>query len=175
MKLENIIKIYNLVCEELNNCPDEDECTDLENEIYDELVNLKQVLKNNMSNIEGITEENDRNLEYYEFNDKTDALLVKAILKAITNGDEVFFNNYQSYDREDGTPEQYFIDEEDYDGDINDVESILEINAPEYDREGCNDLVIHAQKNDKYYYIWYNDNYENRVYVDDIKNYLEEE
>ena len=169
------MKIYNLVCEELNNCPDEDECTDIENEIYDELANLKQVLKNNMSNIEEITEENDRNLEYYEFNDKTDALLVKAILKAITNGDEVFFNNYQSYDREDGTPEQYFIDEENYDGDINDVESILEINAPEYDREGCNDLVIHAQKNDKYYYIWYNDNYENRVYVDDIENYLEEE
>lgn len=175
MKLENIIKIYNLVCEELNNCPDEDECTDLENEIYDELANLKQVLKNNMPNIEEITKENDSNLEYCELNDEINALLVKAVLKAINNGHEIFFNNYQSYDREDGTPEQYFIDEEDYDGDINDMESILEINAPEYDKEGCNDLVIHNQENDKYYYIWYNDTYENRVYVADIKNYLEEE
>lgn len=175
MNIEKIKKIYELTCEVLKEAPAEEECSDIENEILDELANIKQILKDNMSSLKD--DKKEFNPGYYELNDATEELLLAAVRKAIKKGDVVFFNNYQSYDREDGTPSRYEIDENDYEDydDIDEVESIMDINSPEYDRDGCNDLVIHEKETDNYYYIWYSDYEENRVYVDEIKNYLEEE
>lgn len=107
-------------------------------------------------------------------------LLCRAIDTALKNNDKIFFNNYNSSDREDGTPtHESFIG-------INGNSCDWEENAksrtenciqcslpetPEYYGDGCNDLVI-VDKSNNYYYVWYSDNHENRIYLDDIQEYL---
>ena len=98
-----------------------------------------------------------------------DNYLFQVLEKANNNDDIVFFNNYQSYEREDGCPSKYKIDFNEYEDEIT---SIFDLDIPEYDKEGCNDLVIYQKDTKKYFYIWYSDNYEDRVYLDAILEYL---
>ena len=39
-------EMYNLANEFMENCPDEDNCSDAENEVVDEVANLIQAIKN---------------------------------------------------------------------------------------------------------------------------------
>ena len=160
-----INQVYSLMEEILENCPDEDECSDFENEFYDEVANLKQVINNNKKAIEEIKDDEERD------NSLNEDKLVKAINIAFSRGHEVFFNNYQSWDREDGTPTNY-----DVNGDEDDefeIDCLHDLDIPDHDRGGCNDLVIHDVANDDYYYVWYEDDEEEVVYIDAVEKYLE--
>ena len=46
MDKEMLKKLYDTAQEILDNCPDEDDCTDAENEVLDEVANLVQAIKN---------------------------------------------------------------------------------------------------------------------------------
>lgn len=46
MDIEKLKELYALAEALLEDCPDESDCSDAENEIYDEIANLKQVIKN---------------------------------------------------------------------------------------------------------------------------------
>lgn len=46
MDKDKLRELYALVQEMMDTCPDESECTDAENEVFDEIANMVQVIKN---------------------------------------------------------------------------------------------------------------------------------
>jgi hypothetical protein len=46
MDKEKLKELYALAQDMMKTCPDEADCTDAENEIYDEIANLLQAIKN---------------------------------------------------------------------------------------------------------------------------------
>ena len=46
MDKEKLKKLYDMAQEMMKECPDESECSDKENDVYDEIANLIQAIKN---------------------------------------------------------------------------------------------------------------------------------
>lgn len=115
-------------------------------------------------------------LDYEKLTDTNKELIKKAIDKALANGDEIYFNVYNECDRTDGTP---WIESVNTPDDAYECETYekdgkehcdIYLVCPDFDKHGCADLVIETK--DHTYYILYQDSTEERVYIDDINDYL---
>lgn len=127
-------------------------------------------------------------MEFERLTDKNKVLIGKVLVNAYFNNYEVWFANYQKEDRKDGTPDYEEIimedvlsvlDLEEYkqdeftDNDYKELATLLKTDfAPEFNSGGCNDLRIKNKDEQEYYYIWYFDHRENRIYTDDIYKFL---
>ncbi len=99
--------------------------------------------------------------------------LVEALHVAKRLGHKVWIKNYdEGFEREEGMPEYVSFD---YDTLLN-GDSIETYQMPEFEDDGCNDVVIEVTEGaHKWEYnVWYSDNEEDRVYTDEIDNYLSE-
>ncbi len=99
-------------------------------------------------------------------------LLIKALLLAKELSHTVEVKNYdEGYMRDEGCPDYYdFGFESVIDGNAIDLDEM-----PYYEGNGCNDVVIRVRDGAELYEynVWYSDNSEDRIYIDEIKNYLE--
>jgi hypothetical protein len=99
--------------------------------------------------------------------------LVKALNLARKLGHKVLIKTYdEGIAREEGTPDYH---EFDYENILVDDKLVL-WQMPVFEGNGCNDVVIEVNENAHRweYNVWYSDIDENRVYADEIDNYLNE-
>lgn len=109
--------------------------------------------------------------DYFELDSKTEEIIRDVVETAKEKGHTVRFEVYDGWQREDGLGGRHFDINPD-DPEWNDYFPEDDyLSTPEYDRDGCSDLSIVTDKDT--HYIWYQDNEEDRVYVDKATKYLE--
>lgn len=110
--------------------------------------------------------------KYEPLTTRGEVMLVNTLMIAKKLGHKVKIKNYsKGYMREQGYPDCYDFD----------FKSIIHGNTidtdemPSYERDGSNSVVISIGDGAELYEynIWYSDNSEDRIYIDEIKNYLE--
>ncbi|ADL36045.1 hypothetical protein bpr_II106 (plasmid) [Butyrivibrio proteoclasticus B316] len=103
--------------------------------------------------------------------EKGEELLVRALNLANKLGHEVWIKNYDAgFEREEGEPDYCGFE---FDEII--VEDSIEPDAmPEYAGDGCNDVIIEIKDGAEQTEIcvWYQDDQEDRIYTDEIRDYL---
>ena len=124
-------------------------------------------------------------MEYERLNKENKIKLGKVITTAYFKKDKIWYTVYQKEDREEGNPDYEKVDVKEIlyeldlenktlndltDNDFKYITETVKALSPDFNSGGCIDLRIYT--NNKTYYIWYFDHRENRVYVDEIEDYL---
>ena len=97
--------------------------------------------------------------------------LLTAINVASSFGHELWIKNYdEGYEREEGVPDyQSFNHDEIVENGVFNATAM-----PKYEGDGCNDIVVIVKEGAETteYHLMYSDDEEDRVYIDEIEDYL---